>query len=242
MQRATEALRQVVQREQILARGDGAQPRPVRGLAEQIDADQRARAQAPSATDLANAILEMCRIYQERARVNIDEHRRGAQDHRHLGGRGIGERGQEHRIAGADAFGHQRDLDRVRAGADRDTVARATELGQRGFQLGHLGAKDELAMREHPIEPPAQFARDPGLLRPKVEKFDLRRDPPGVVHVRLTIEIAPFALCSNSGMSRPSRVSASRACPFRHAAPSSSIARPTIAGSAVRGAAISRPG
>src|SRR5579863_9008397 len=114
-------------------------------------------------------------------------------------------------------------------------MLRPTELRQLGFQLRHLGPEDELAMGQYAIQPPPQISRDTRLLRLQVEKRDSG-------HGRFTTGIGPSALCSNSVTSRPSKVSARRGWPPRQAAAISSIARPTMAGSAVRGLAINRPG
>ena len=149
---------------------DGAQRRPVRRLAEQIDADQRARPQPALAPHLGDAALQVRRVDLEGARIDIDEHRRGTQHQRHLGRRGVGEGRQEHRIARPDALRHEGDLDRIGAGTHRHAVPGAAEPRQFGLQFGHLGAEDELAVRQHAIQPPAQFARDARLLRLQVEE------------------------------------------------------------------------
>src|ERR1700760_3069900 len=110
----------------------------------------------------------------------------------------------------------------------------AAEPGERRLEFRHLWPQDELAMRQHAIDPPAQLGCDARLLRLEVDERNGG-------HGRFTTGISPSLLCSNSGTSRPSRVSARRACPPRQAPAISSIARPTIAGSAVRGDAIKRP-
>ncbi len=223
------------------AAGDGVQRRPVRRLAEQVDADQRARAQLAVAPHLGDALLQMRRIDLEGARIDIDEHRRRAQHQRHLGGRGVGEGGQEHRVAAADAFRHHGDLQRVGAGTDRHAMLRAAELRQFGFQFGHLGAEDELAMRQHRVQPPAQVGGDARLLRLQVEERD--RQGGSVMGDLQATGMRVLRRCVRTpGPGGRAGSSASRAWPPRQAAAISSIARPTMAGSAVRGDAISRPG
>jgi hypothetical protein len=47
---------------------------------------------------------------------------------------------------------------------------RATEPREFAFQFRHLGAKDELAVRQDRVEPAPQIVPDPRLLSRQVEK------------------------------------------------------------------------
>ena len=49
-------------------------------------------------------------------------------------------------------FGHQGDQERLGAAGDGDAVLGAGVGGELGFQLGHLGAHDELAVVEHGLD------------------------------------------------------------------------------------------
>ncbi len=113
---------------------------------------------------------EAARIDLEGARIDIHEHRRRAQHERHLGGRGVGEGGQEHGVTGADPLGHQGDLDGVGAGTHADAVLGATERREFLLKLRDLRPKNELAMRQHRIQPLAQDRRDPRLLGFQIEE------------------------------------------------------------------------
>ena len=170
MQRAAEALRQIVQSEQPLAHGDSRQRGPIGWLPEQVHADQRAWPQVSGRAHLGNATFELGRIDLEGARIDIDEHRRRAKHQRYLGGRGIGEGWQEHRVAATHVLRHQRDLDRVGAGTHRNAMLCTTQHRQGCFQFRNLGAEDELAMGQHAIQPRAQVGGNTRLLRLQVEE------------------------------------------------------------------------
>ena len=170
VQGGAETLCEIVQQEQIFRPGDVGQGGPVGGLAEKVDSDDRARRQHRSRPSRFNPLRQMGRVDLESARVHVHEHRRGTQHQRHLGGRGIGERGQEDRIAAADVLGHQSDHQGIGAGADADAMFRAAEACQLAFQFAHLGAKDELAVLQDGIQAAAQIDRDAGLLRLEVEE------------------------------------------------------------------------
>ena len=79
VQASAEALRAVIQSEQVFARGDGLQSRPVRRLPEQIDADDRARAQAAGFFNRCNTGFEVCQVDLEGSWIDIDKNRRRAQ-------------------------------------------------------------------------------------------------------------------------------------------------------------------
>ncbi len=174
MQGGAEALRAVVQGEQAGVLRDPRQGRPVGGLAEQVDADQRARAQLAGALYLRNAGLQMGAVDLEGARIDIDKDGRGAEQHRHFSGGGVSEGRQEDGVTEADAFRHQSDLQSVGAGADADAVGGAAEGGEARFQLSDFGAEDELAMRQYRRQPRLQRRSDTGLLGRQIEKRDRR--------------------------------------------------------------------
>ena len=116
MQGGTEALGAIVQREDPLTRRQRAQRRPVRRLAEQIDADHRPRAQFAAGTNRGDALFQMGGIDLEGQRIDVAKHRRRPQHQGHFGRCGIGEGRQKHRIPPADALCHHRDLQCVGAG------------------------------------------------------------------------------------------------------------------------------
>ena len=101
MQRTSKALREVVEREQALALRNHIECLPVSRLTEQVDADQRPRPQSSALPNLRDAVLQMAGIDLESARIDIDEYRRGTHHQWDLGGSGIGEGRQEHRVARA---------------------------------------------------------------------------------------------------------------------------------------------
>ena len=106
----------------------------------------------------------------EGARIDVHEHGCGAEQQRNFRGRGICERRQEDSVTAPDIFGHQRNLQRVCAGADADAMTGAAKSGQFGLELADLGAKDELAMLQHLVQTAAQIGGDTGLLGFEVEK------------------------------------------------------------------------
>ena len=124
LQCAAKALREVIQGEQAFPFGDGVQRRPIRGLPEQVHADQGARSQPTIAPNRGNPPFQVRRVDLKGARIDIHEHRSGAQHQRNLGRRRVGEGRQEHGVAATDAFRHERDLDRIGAGTDSNAVLR----------------------------------------------------------------------------------------------------------------------
>ena len=164
MQGPAETLREVIQREQPLAPGNRRQGGPVSRLPEQIHADKGARLQLAIGPDLRNALFQMCGVDLERTGIDVDEDRSGAKHQRHLGGRGVGKGREKHGIAAPDIFRHQRDLDRIGAGTDANAMLRAAEFRELRFQFGHFRPQNELAMRQHRIQPAAQVGGDTGLL------------------------------------------------------------------------------
>src|SRR6185437_6167821 len=62
VQRGAEALRAIIDGEDLFPPGDGGQSRPVRRLSEQIDADQCARTQAAGAPYRIDPGLQMPRV------------------------------------------------------------------------------------------------------------------------------------------------------------------------------------
>ena len=127
--------------------GDLGQGGPVRGLAEQVNTDNRSRFQAAGGAGGYDALGEVVRVDLESARVHVNEDGSCAENKGDLGGGGVGEGGKEDSIARTNVLGHQGNLQCVGAGADADAMLRAAERGEGGFKLLNLGAKDELAMR-----------------------------------------------------------------------------------------------
>ena len=165
-----ESLRAIIEGEQIIVRGQFAQRWPRRWLAEQIDADHRARPQFPAPPDLLDAGFKMRRINLKCARIDIDKYRGCSQQQRHLGGRGIGKGGQKHRVAHANLLRHHRDLQRIRPGTDADAMRGAAIGGEALLQLADFRAENIMAMRQHRIDPRAQRRGNACLLCREIDK------------------------------------------------------------------------
>ena len=96
-------------------------------------------------------------IEVETDRARIDEDRRRA-DARHAARRGEkSEARAEHLVARADAQRHQREQDRVGAGADAERVLRAGELRQRALEPLDFRPEDEVARAQHAQKGLVQF-------------------------------------------------------------------------------------
>ena len=109
-------------------------------------------------------------IHVEGRFVDIDEHRRRAGQRHGLAGRAERERRTEHRIAAADALGHQHHQQRIgAAGAGHDMLG-AAEGRERGLELRHFRAVDELAMREHARDRLIDRFAEPAALRGDVDE------------------------------------------------------------------------
>ena len=95
------------------------------------------------------ALLELRRIHGERARLDVDEHRRraGVADRRHR--RHEGERNGDHFVAGADAGRQQRQMERAGAGVDGDGVLGAAVGGEIALEGGDILAEHELRAVQH---------------------------------------------------------------------------------------------
>ena len=148
VQRPAEGLRRVVQREHAVLLAEPLDRRPIRRQAVEVDADHGARPQPALLRHQLHPPHQVGQVDVEGARLHIDEDRRGAEHQRHLGRRGIGEGGQEDRVARADPLRHHGDLQGIGAGGDADRMLRAGEGGQRGLDRIDLRPLDETAMVE----------------------------------------------------------------------------------------------
>ena len=122
-------LRRVVEHEQALGRRDRADRVMVGALPEQIDRNHRDRLEAEPLRR-GDAALQRSRIDVEGRFIDIDEHRcRAGQRHR-LAGRTKRKGRTEHRIAAADALGHQHHQQRVGAARAAHHMFGAAEARQ----------------------------------------------------------------------------------------------------------------
>ncbi len=96
-----------------------------------------------------DAPLGIGRVHVKAVGKGIHEDRSGAHVANAGGGRGIGEGGNEHFVAGADAEGHERKGERVGAGGEADGVVHAQIGGHLGFEGLDVGAEDEGAAGKH---------------------------------------------------------------------------------------------
>jgi hypothetical protein len=145
---SSKGLRGVVEHQHAGRFGDGGNGIVIGRQAEQIDRDDglRLKAEPRGGVERGGKTLG---IDVERVGVDIDEDGRGAEQRHHFGSGAEGKRRAEHRVARGNALGHQHQHERVGAAGAGNGMAGATELGERGFEGAHLGAEDELAMRQH---------------------------------------------------------------------------------------------
>ena len=84
-----------------------------------------------------------------RGRVDVDEHRPGADFEDHVGGGDPGQRRRDDLVAGADAGQAQGDFQRRRAGVEGAHRAAAAVFGERGLEGLHLRAAGDPARAQH---------------------------------------------------------------------------------------------
>ena len=164
-----ETLGSVADHEHAVRLGDLADRVVVRRLTVEVDRDHATRLE-PALPGLADRGFEALYIHVECIAANIDEDRRGAREHHHLDGGHEGEGRHEHRIALADALGHQRQEQRVGAVGARHAMLRAAERSKLPFELGDLGSEDELAMLQHGGDRFLDAIAEMGLLCREVDK------------------------------------------------------------------------
>ena len=93
--------------------------------------------------------------------------------------------GTDHRIAGADALGHQYHQQRVGAAGAGYRMAGPAKRRQCGFEFPHLGSEHELTMIEHARDRRIDAAAQAAPLRRHVDERNGRGGDPGVlVHER----------------------------------------------------------
>ena len=170
----TEALRGVVEHEQAGVFCHGGYSVVIGRQAEQIDRNDGLRREARLFGGVERGGKTLGVDIEGRF-VDVDENRRGADQRRHLGGGAEGEGGAEHGIARADALRHQRQHQRVGAARAGHGMAGAAEPGERGFELAHLGAEDELAMVKHALDRLVDDGSETAALRRYVDERDGRQ-------------------------------------------------------------------
>ena len=167
------ALRRIADQRQPARLAEGLDRIVIRGLAEQVDRDHRARAQ----------LRAFRRLDRQRQRggveivgllVDVDEHRRRAEPGHRLGRRGEGEGRADHRVARPQPDRHQRNADRVGAVGDADAVLRAAEGGELPFELADLRTQNVLPALDRAADRRIEPLAEPAALRFQVDEFDRR--------------------------------------------------------------------
>ena len=118
---------------------------------------------------------QVVRIDVEAARVDVDEHRHGAEQRHDLGRGREGEGRNEDGVAAADARGHEgheKGIGAARAGHD---MRRAGEIGEGALQRLHLRAHDELPVVENPADRRVDLRLEVSVLGLEVDEGDARR-------------------------------------------------------------------
>jgi hypothetical protein len=172
IQGAAKALRGIGDQLQAMPAADLRQARIVGRLAEQIDGDHRRGPQLALGLHRLDGRFQVGRIEVVGVRQDVDEHRRRAGPGDHLRGRGEGERGAEHGVAGADVPGHQRQGQGVGAVAAGEGVIGAAKQRQLFLEGANLRAHHIAAMRQHLLDRGVDARLDPVLLSREVDEGD----------------------------------------------------------------------
>ena len=102
--------------------------------------------------------------------IDVDEDRRGADQHRHFRRRAEGEGRTDHGIARPNATAAQRQHQRVGAAGAGDDMLGAAEGGELGLERPHFRAHDELAMIEHARDGAIDRLAQPAALRADIDE------------------------------------------------------------------------
>ena len=94
---------------------------------------------------LGDRLGDAGRVDVQRVVLHVDEDRRRAGVDDHVRGRRPGDRGRDHLVAGADAEGDEREVQRGRAGGEREHVLGLEVLGRAPLELGRGGPGREPA-------------------------------------------------------------------------------------------------
>ncbi len=119
-----------------------------------------------------DGVFDQIRIEVVGARVDVDEHRCGAEQGDRLGGGDEAEGGGDDLVAGADLQRHQGHDQGVGAARGRDAVANADIVGQPFLHLADLGAEDVLAVVHDRGDAPVEIFADQGLLGFEVDELN----------------------------------------------------------------------
>ena len=168
-QSGAEALGGVGDQQQAVGVAKRIQRLVVRRQPEQVNGDQSARLQ-PLVLRCAQPSLELADVDIEVGGLDVDEHRRRADQCHRLRRGGEGEVGHDHRVALADALGHQGELQSVGAVAASDREARAAECRQLRLEGGDFRSRNENAMVEHPRDRRIDLAGDAPALGGKIDE------------------------------------------------------------------------
>ncbi|MCY1508843.1 hypothetical protein D9M68_431660 [compost metagenome] len=141
--------------------------------------------------------LERRRIQVVRARVDIDEDRRRAEQRHGLGGRDVSEARRDDFVARPDAQRHLRDLQRIGAVGAGDAMRGAGVARELLLQFGDFRAKDVLAVGQHALDARVDPVLDAGLLGFQVDEFDHCCVPPRgrIRHDVSRLSLPPCARC-----------------------------------------------
>ena len=184
-----EALRGILDHRQAsMARGDAVQGVHVADLAVQTD-----RHDGPGAR--RDQRLHLAGIHQAGVGLDVGEHRPGAQQHDHLGGRREGEGRGDDLVARPYAerhHGHQQGLGARGAG---DAVPGAAAGFQRLLELAHLGPHDVLAVVQHTLDARVDIGFEGPVLGFQVDELHLAR----------RVEVRHGGASESTGVQRPSR-------------------------------------
>jgi hypothetical protein len=164
-----EALRRVLDhRDVAVACGDGVDLVHVGHLAVQAHRHDGPRARRDLGLDAAPVDVAG-------AGLDVDEHRRGAEQHDHLGGGGEAEGRGDDLVARLQLERHQRDQQRLGAAGDGDAMLGAAEGCEPLLQLLDLRAHDVLAVVEHRLHARGDAVLQRGVLRLEVDEIELVR-------------------------------------------------------------------
>ena len=149
-------------------RAERDEPFEVDRLPEEVDRQDRLEPRAA-----ARGALHVGDGRVEGRRVDVREDRLGAEPRDTARGREERVGRADHLVAGPDPVRHQREEDRVAAGADGDRLGRAAVVGELALERVDLGAQDELLRLHDARERGADLGAQLVVLRPQIEQRHL---------------------------------------------------------------------
>ena len=121
-------------------------------------------------TRRGNTAFKRRHRHVEAGLIDIDEHRRRAGQRHGLSGCAECKGGTEHRIARADALGHQHHQKRIGTAGTAHDVLGPGKSREGGFELRHFRTVDELAMVKNAGDGLIDGLAEPPPLRGKVDE------------------------------------------------------------------------